>query len=237
MKKGQLYLIPNTLGSGNLSEVIPEIVQDIASKLRIFAVENVKNSRRYLRKIDSEFPINNTVFFELNKRTTQQDIMNVLLHLNDGNDIGLMSDAGCPGIADPGSKLIALAHQNNIRVVPLAGPSSIFMSIMASGFSGQTFTFHGYIPKDRKERVERIKRMEKDARNFGSSQVFIETPYRNNHVLEDLLKHLKPDTLLSISSEITCENEFIKSASVSDWKKIHVNFDKRPTVFIIGCLE
>jgi len=234
MANGTIYLIPSTLGGETTDDIIPVDVKYTLSGLRFFIVENIKSARRYLRKVDRSFPIDDTTFFELNKRTESDELYSFIRPVLDGENLGLISDAGCPGIADPGAAIVSLAHQNHIRVQPMVGPSSILLAIMASGFSGQSFSFHGYLPKERKERIRAIKNFEVDARKSGQTHVFMDTPFRNMNVLDDLLNELADPTLLCIASNITLPSESIRSMSVKDWRNNAYDLSKKPTIFAIG---
>ena len=232
--KGKLYLIPNKLGENTLNMVLPLGVMELVSELRFFAVENVKFARRLLRQISPDFPIDASTFIELNKRAKEEDLMRLLNYLLNGNDVGVVSDAGCPGIADPGSQLVSVAHQNNIMVVPFVGPSSVLMSIMASGFSGQSFTFHGYIAKERKTRIAMLKSMEQITNKTGATQIFIETPFRNSHLLEDIFGSLNDTTYLCLATNISTPQEKIKTMSIADWRRKSISIDKIPAIFLLG---
>lgn len=232
--KGKLYLIPTLLGSDNWEDVLPNEVIEITKRTRHFAVENIKTARRFLRKIDRDFPIDDSTFFILNKKTPQHELPAMLSPIKNGNNVGIISEAGCPGIADPGAVLVALAQQQSIWVMPLTGPSSILLSLMASGFNGQSFCFHGYVPKERKDRIQFIKKMERNVRKKQETQIFMDTPYRNNHLLEDILNECLEDTLLCIASEITMPQEKIQTLTVGEWHKKAYNLDKKPTMFLLG---
>jgi 16S rRNA (cytidine1402-2'-O)-methyltransferase len=232
--KGKLYLIPNTLGDNKIENVIPINVQNISVELRYFIVENIKIARQYLRKIDVNFPIDETTFFELNEHTKIDDIYKFLKPAINGFSIGLISDAGCPAIADPGEEIVALAHKNNIKVVPLTGPSSIFLALMGSGFSAQTFTFHGYLPKNRKERIKKIKEFEANTIRTNFTHIFMDTPYRNMNVFDDIINELSDATLLCIAANITLNDEIISTMKISEWKKNKIDINKKPTIFLIG---
>lgn len=231
---GKLYMIPTTLGGEQINDVIPESVQQLIKGLRHFVVEDIKSARRYLRRVDREFPIDDSVFFELNKRTELKDLSRFLKPAVEGNSIGVISEAGCPGIADPGAELVALAHEKGIRVAPLVGPSSILLALMGSGFSGQEFTFHGYLPKDRKERIKRLKDFEADTRRSGHTHIFMDTPFRNMNVLDDLLNELADTTLLSIASNITLPDESVWTMNVETWREKAYDLSKKPAMFLIG---
>lgn len=229
-----LYLIPNLLSDSPWQEVLPLPVSGIVSKLRFFIVEDVRNARRFLKKLDPAINIDELVFFELNKFTTDQQKTEYLKPLAEGSDVGLLSEAGCPGVADPGADMVRLAHQRNYRVIPLVGPSSILLALMASGLNGQQFAFHGYLPVKQPERISKIQQLEKQAWSLKQTQIFIETPYRNNPLIHDLLKSCQPSTLLCIAADLTSENEFIQTKTISSWKSQVPDLDKRPAIFLIG---
>ncbi len=233
-KLGTLFILPNTLGGESISDIIPNDVVEQAISLRHFVVENIKSARRVLRKMDREFPIDESMFIEMNKRSTEQDTMKSLQWLIAGNDIGIISDAGCACVADPGAEIVSLAHTQKIAVIPFVGPSSILLALMGSGFSGQNFSFHGYLPKDRKERIRTLKTYEFESRKKGYTQIFMDTPYRNMNVLEDLLNELADHTQLCIASNITLHNQRIRTMSVEDWRQNAYDLSKSPCVFLIG---
>ncbi|MDC0459648.1 SAM-dependent methyltransferase [Crocinitomicaceae bacterium] len=233
-KTGNLYIIPNTLGGESLEDIIPREVTLKASGIRHFIVENLKSSRRLLRKMDRQFPIDESMFIEMNKRSTEQDTMKGLHWLIEGHDVGVISDAGCACVADPGADIVSLAHSQKIAVIPLVGPSSILLSLMGSGFSGQNFSFHGYLPKDRKDRIKTLKIYEFESRKKGYTQIFMDTPYRNMNVLEDLLNELADHTQICIASNITLHNQRIRTMSVEDWRENAYDLSKSPCVFLIG---
>ena len=233
-KSGTLYILPNTLGGESISDIIPYEVIEKAISLRYFIVENIKSARRVLRKMDREFPIDDSMFIEMNKRSTEQDSMKCLQWLIAGNDVGMLSDAGCACVADPGAEIVSLAHSQKIAVIPFVGPSSILLSLMGSGFSGQKFSFHGYLPKDRKERIRTLKTFEFESRKRGYTQIFMDTPYRNMNVLEDLLNELADHTQLCIASNITLHNQRVRTMSVEEWRENAYDLSKSPCVFLIG---
>lgn len=228
---GTLFLIPNALGDTAPLEVIPMSVKKTIEDLRHFVFEKEKAGRAYVKRICPKVPQNTIAVFLLNKFTTSAELLDMLTPLKNGENMGLISDAGCPGIADPGADLIALAHQNKIRVTPLVGPSSILLAVMASGLNGQSFAFNGYLPIDKAERKKAIKKFEKKSKETQQTQVFIETPYRNNALLEDLYKSLHPETRLSIACDITLPTEFIKTQTAASWKNSKEDFLRRPAVF------
>ena len=214
---GILYLIPVTLGGEDFSKVIPEKVLNITRSLRVFIVEDIRSARRYLRLIDKTFPINDTIFFELNEHTGETDITQFIEPLTNGSDIGIMSEAGLPGIADPGARIVALAHQKNLTVTPLSGPSSIILALISSGLNGQNFTFNGYLPVKPLERNAKIREIEKRA-GGNNAQIFMETPYRAQKMLEALLEICNRETKLCIAKDITLPTESIRTKKKSDWK-------------------
>lgn len=233
-KLGTLYLIPITLGDDDVENVLPAPVIELARQLDTFVVETEKVARHFLSTIKTLKPVRELTLLSLNEHTDDKAVSALLAPLLAGKDVGLMSDAGCPGIADPGAKLAALAHQRHIQVVPLVGPSSILMSLMASGFNGQRFTFLGYIPADKAARITRLKALEKQSAQFQETQIFIETPYRNQHLFDDILAHCNPTTRLCVACNISLEDEFIRSQSISQWKKTPApDLHKKPTIFLL----
>ena len=236
MATGKLFLLPTTLGSETTPHVIPFGVAEIAKETRVFAVEDLKSARRFLRKLDREFPIDESTFFILKKNTPHEELNQFLKPVREGQNIAVISEAGCPGIADPGGNLVALAHQQNIHVCPLVGPSSILLTLIGSGFNGQEFAFHGYLPRERKERIRKLKEFESSARKTGMTHLFMDTPFRNMHILEDLLNDLMDETYLCIASNLTMPDERIKSMRIVDWRENAYDFGKIPAMFAIGKL-
>lgn len=235
MPKGTLYLYPMTLGSeGDINDVIPSNLFELVKEFRFFAVENVKTTRRYLRKIDRTFPIDDCTFFTLNKKTSALELPEILKPLKEGHNLAIISEAGCAGVADPGASLVSLAHKNKIEIRPLVGPSSILLGLMGSGFNGQTFAFHGYVPKERKKRIAAFKKFESVARQTGQTQIFMETPFRNNNLIEDLLNELLDETPLSIASDLTLPTQKIRTMQVAEWRKNAYDLNKKPAIFLIG---
>ncbi len=233
-KNGTLYLIPVTLGDTPINQVIPDFNREIINTIDVYIVENIKIARRFLKKSAIKKPIDELIFFEINKHANQFDFPNFLNPLFEGRNIGILSDAGCPGVADPGADIVALAHQKNINVIPLIGPSSILLALMASGFNGQSFCFNGYLPKELKERKKKLKELEKRAIKLQQTQLFIETPYRNNNMLSTILENCFPTTLLCVAVDITLKSERISTKTIAEWKKIKLNLHKRPCLFLIG---
>lgn len=231
--KGKLFLIPNLLGEGNPEDILPSAVLKIIRELRVFIVEDLRTARRFLSKAGTMHPIDSLTFFTLNEHTSPSEIVPYLDPAQTEN-IGILSDAGVPGVADPGADIVRLAHQKGIRVVPLVGPSSILMAVMASGLNGQSFAFNGYLPVKRPERISKIKHFEKRALVENQTQVFIEAPYRNMQLLEDLLATCLPSTMLGIGADISLETEFIKTQTMEQWRKKMPELHKRPAIFLIG---
>lgn len=230
---GKLYLIPTTLGENNPDEVLPFTVKRTVEFIDDYIVENEKTARKFIKSILPEKIQASLNLSTLNKHTAISDHAKMIQPCLEGKNIGLMSEAGCPGVADPGAVIVKLAHEKGIQVVPLVGPSSILLAIMASGMNGQSFTFNGYLPIDKSEKKIALKNLEKISQDKNQSQIFIETPYRNNKMLEDILQALNPSTYLCVATDITLPTEFIKTIRVSDWKKIKVDLHNRPTIFII----
>jgi 16S rRNA (cytidine1402-2'-O)-methyltransferase len=230
--RGRIYLIPITLGGDDFLKVIPEKVIIITRQLRFFIVEDIRSARRFLRLIDKTFPIDDTVFFELNEHTGESDITDYLEPAMKGSDIGLMSEAGLPGIADPGARIVALAHQKHIIVTPLSGPSSIILALISSGLNGQNFTFNGYLPVKPAERAARLRELEKKS-GEGCAQIFMETPYRNQKLLETIISTCHNETKLCIAADITLPTESIRTMKISEWKKDLPSINDRLVVFVM----
>lgn len=235
MVSGTLYLIPVTLGDDNAYEgVLPVGGVNIARSLETFVVENEKSARRFLSSIKTVKPVREIELLTLNEHTAEKDMPTLLAPLLAGKDVGIMSEAGCPGIADPGAKLVALAHRQGIRVKPLVGPSSILLALIASGLDGQRFSFLGYIPAEKSARIMKLKEIEKRSNSADETQIFIETPYRNQHLFEDIVANCQPHTKLCIATNLTLENERIQTKMVAEWKKSTMpELHKQPTVFLL----
>ena len=234
MTIGTLYLIPVTLGDDNINQVLPPKVVQIAQNLENFVVESEKSARYFLSAIKTAKPVRELTLNLLNEHTDDKTVPDLLKPLLAGQDVGLMSDAGCPGVADPGSKLVALAHQKGIRVMPLVGPSSILLSLMASGLNGQSFAFLGYLPVDKVQRTLKLKEIEKRAQTHHETQIFIETPYRNMHMLEAILSTCNANTRLCIASQVSLPDEMIATKTISQWKQsVLPDLHKKPTVFLL----
>ncbi len=232
-KPGKLYLIPTTLGDNEPLEVLPISVKTVIEKVSHYIVENEKSARRFIKKIAPRKSQPSLQLFVLDKFTDIFESQHYLEACNQGYDMGLMSEAGVPGIADPGALIVQMAHKRGVKVVPLAGPSSITMAMMSSGLNGQNFAFNGYLPIDKTERKKTIKQLEHLSFEKNQSQLFIETPYRNQKMFADLLQTLSAATQLCIAVDITLSTEFIKTQTVQDWKKGKVNLHKRPAIFIL----
>ncbi len=231
--QGKLYLIPCTLGDTAPLEVLPLLVKKAVEEIDYYIVEHEKNARAFIKSIVPKKSQPNLHFSLINKFTEETEIPSMLNPCLNGTDMGVISDAGCPGIADPGAAIVEQAHLKGIKVVPLVGPSSILMAMMASGFNGQNFAFNGYLPIDKQERKKEIKRLERLSEEQNQSQLFIETPYRNNQILESIIITLHPQTKLCVACDITLPTEYIKTHTAEEWKKIKVDLSKRPTIFII----
>jgi len=230
----KLFLIPNVLSEGDWQNVMPAQIHPILTNTKHFIVENIRTARRFMKQVNREINIDECTFYELNKRTRSSELPGFLKPIQQGFDVGVISEAGCPGVADPGAEVVKIAHQKGYKVVPIVGPSSILLALMASGLNGQNFAFVGYLPIKPNERVREITALEKQVRNRSQTQIFIETPYRNNQLIGDLLKTCSPTTLLCIAANITGENEFIATKTIQDWKNKVPDFHKQPVIYLIG---
>ncbi len=233
MKDAALYLIPTTLGDTPVNLVLPPYNLLITSDLRHFIVENVRTARRFLKQCNPEIDIDSLTFYELNEHTDRHRISAYLKPIRQGESVGIISEAGCPAIADPGADVVAIAQSERIKVVPLVGPSSLLMAMMASGFNGQSFAFHGYLPIESGERIKTLKKLENRVYSENQTQLFIETPYRNQKLAEDILQYCKPQTLLCIAMNISCKDEYIATRPVKAWKGNLPDMHKKPCVFLI----
>ena len=231
--KGKLYLIPSPLGDNQPSEVLPNMVFETIGRIRTYVVEEVRTARRFLSRAGLKGKIDTLEFHELNEHTSSEQIEGYLGLFERGEDIGLISEAGLPAVADPGAQLVALCHKRGIEVVPLVGPSSLMLALMASGLNGQSFAFCGYIPAKSDERKSRLKVLEKVSSQLNQTQIIIETPYRNDSLLSDILSVCNPSTRLCIAADITLPTAYIRTASVGDWKKNVPTIGKRPCVFLL----
>jgi 16S rRNA (cytidine1402-2'-O)-methyltransferase len=230
--KGSLFLLPTVLSDDTHLTVIPASVKDAIRSIRYFLCENVRTSRRYVSNLKVHDSIESLTFEVLNKDTEQKELARLLHPAQEGNDIGLMSEAGCPGVADPGALAVEYAHQKGIRVIPMVGPSSILLALMASGMNGQRFVFHGYLPIDSKESSDAITKLERESKEKNQTQIFIETPYRSKNLMTNLVKTLRSDTRLCVALNLTGSTEKIISRPVGQWKKNPVTIDKEPAVFL-----
>lgn len=230
---GKLYLIPSSLGNKAPLEVLPLSVRKKITEIDHYIAENEKTARRFIKSIVATKPQSSLNFETLNKFTHESEIPSFLEPCKEGINIGLLSEAGCPGIADPGAKVVEYAHRNGIKVIPLVGPSSILLTMMASGMNGQNFAFRGYLPIDKLERKQEIKKAERLSFEQEQAQIFIETPYRNDKLLDNFKQYLHPTTQLCIGCEVTTESEYICTRSIAQWKKIPLDLHKRPAIFII----
>ena len=231
---GILYLIPCTLGDAPAELVLPRHVIDVARKLKNFVVEQPRTARQFLSSLKLEHPIQSLHFSTLNEHTDQGELADMLAPLEAGEDLGIISEAGCPGVADPGADLVLLAHRKGIRVVPLVGPSSILLALMASGLNGQRFAFHGYLPVEEPERNKAIAVLEAESAKRKQTQMFIETPYRNEKLFSALLAQCRPQTLLCVATEISLPGEQIQTRSIAQWKsRPNPRLNKRPSMFLL----
>lgn len=228
---GTLYLIPSPLGEGDISRILPAGVRARIEEISVFIVEHPKTARHFLKLSGTKKPIQQIEMHVLDEHT--KDLEPLLEPLLRGKDAGLLSEAGCPAVADPGADLVALAHKKGIRVVPLVGPSSILLALMASGLGGQRFSFHGYLPVDRDEQAKKIRQMEKASKDLNETQIFIETPYRNTRLFQALLSNCRESTLLCLATDVTLATESIVTKSIAGWKKAAIDIEKKPTVFLI----
>ncbi|QEK52734.1 SAM-dependent methyltransferase [Pedobacter aquae] len=233
MTKGTLYLIPVVMAENAVAKSLTPFLVDTINTIDEYIVENEKTARRCLKEAGLKTPQSDLIIHDYGKHSRGGSLKPYFKGLEQGKNVGLMSEAGCPGIADPGAEIIAEAHKRNINVVPLVGPSSLLLALMASGFNGQSFAFQGYLPIDKMARAKKIKDLEGFAERFKQTQLFIETPFRNNPMLEEILRTCRPDTLLCIASNLTAEDEFVKTKSVGDWRKEAPDLHKKPTIFLL----
>lgn len=234
-KIGTLYLIPVTLGETEINQVLPSYNHDIIVNVKHFIVENIRSARRFLKKVEKTIDIDELTFYELNRHTDRKFIGEYLDAMKAGNDVGIISEAGCPAIADPGADVVAIAQSRGYKIVPLVGPSSIIMSVMGSGFNGQSFAFNGYLPVEVPQRIKALKKLENKVWNEDQTQLFIETPYRNAKMFETIVNNLKPQTKLCVAAGITCPEEYIKTRTIEQWKKNPLpDMGKIPAIFLLG---
>lgn len=228
-----LYLIPNLLDPNSSLDTLSPEVFSISNQLKLFFVENEKTARAFLKKLSLNTPIQELQLVRLDKDTSQSELTTYIELIKNGQNAGIISDAGCPCIADPGSALVRVAQENNITVKPLVGPSSILLGLMASGLNGQSFCFHGYIPVEKDLRIKKILELEKESKQKNQTQIFIETPYRNQYLFEDIINNCQSNTKLTLGIEITSTNQTIKTKTIHEWKKEKIDLDKKPCVFLI----
>lgn len=234
MTKGTLYLIPVPLGNAPLDLVLPSVVRDRARRLQHFVAENAKSARAFLKQLPSDTPLQQIEIHELSEHTPAGTLPELLAPLHTGIDVGLISEAGCPAVADPGANLVALAQREGIRVIPMTGPSSILLALMGSGLSGQNFAFHGYLPAKEDDRHKKLRELEKDSRQEKRTQIFIETPYRNRQMLETLVKACADSTRICVATDLTLDNESIMTRTPVEWRRQGLpEIDRRPTVFLL----
>lgn len=230
-----LYLIPVTLGETSIEQVLPSYNHEIIMGIRHFIVENIRSARRFLRQTDREFPIDDCTFFEMGKHADEKLFSQYLQPLREGKPVGVISEAGCPAVADPGADIVGIAQREGLRVVPLVGPNSMIMAVMSSGLGGQSFAFNGYLPVEPVDRAKRLKMLETKAWTEGQTQLFIETPYRNQKMFQSLLTSLRPQTRLCIAAGITTKDEYIRTLRISEWKNTKLpDLSKVPAIFLIN---
>ena len=235
MGKGKIYMLPTPIGDTPVWDVLPQYNRTVIDRLEYFIVENTRSARRFLSRAGIQQPIDSLRFAELNEHSTPEAVAELLTPVLAGTDAGVISEAGLPGVADPGADLAALAHLHGVEVVPVVGPSSILLALMASGQNGQSFAFNGYLPVKPPERAKALRMYEKRALGEGQSQLFIEAPYRNAKLLEEMLAVLSPHTRLTVAADITASSEFILTLPVAVWhSRPRPDLNKRPAIFIIG---
>ncbi|GGC57009.1 S-adenosylmethionine-dependent methyltransferase [Pedobacter quisquiliarum] len=233
MQRGVLFLIPVPLAENAATKTFTAYNIEVINSINTYIVENEKTARKFLKEAGIKIPQSELVIHDYGKHKRGNSLVPFFKELMTGKDVGLMSEAGCPGVADPGAEVVAEAHKRGIKVVPLSGPNSILLALMASGFNGQSFTFHGYIPIDKVERGKRIKELEQLAEKNRQTQIFIETPFRNNHLFDDILKNTAAQTLLCVACNLTAEDEFVKTQTIGQWKQEKIDLHKKPTIFLI----
>lgn len=231
--KGKLYLIPSILAENTSDKVISPQIKEIVKNTQFYLVEDLRTARRYISSLKVGLTIENLQMEILNKKTRPGELPLLMKPLLEGMDMGIISEAGCPGIADPGAIAVSYAHEKGIQVVPISGPSSMFLALMGSGFNGQSFSFHGYLPIDKKEKVAAIKRLEAESSQHRRTQIFMETPFRNNQLLEDLKNTLHPETRLCVAKNLTASDEQILTKKISEWRRTNLDLHKTPTVFVL----
>ncbi|HKL92857.1 MAG: SAM-dependent methyltransferase [Bacteroidales bacterium] len=230
---GKIYLFPVPIAETPIEHVLPAYNRDCLAGIRHFIVEDIRTARRFLKKVDPQFEVDACSFYLLNKHTAATELNQYLTRIKEGFDMGILSESGCPAIADPGADIVRMAQEMDVEVIPLVGPSSILLALMASGFNGQRFCFEGYLPVDKDQRAKSLKQLEQRSYQEDMSLLFIETPYRNQKMLEDLLLHLRPQTRVGFAYDVTGPDAWIKSKSVAEWKKHRPTLDKKPCIFML----
>ncbi|MDJ1500870.1 SAM-dependent methyltransferase [Xanthocytophaga agilis] len=233
MNKGKLYLIPTVLAPDTSTRVLSPQIKEVITQLDYFFAEELRTARRFISELQTGRRIESMIFYELNKNTPEPETTQQLKIVLEGKDAGILSEAGCPGVADPGNVAVRWAHQQGVQVVPLIGPSSILLALMASGMNGQSFVFHGYLPIDQVQRVKSLKNIEKEAIQKRQTQIFMETPYRNNSLLKDILQNCQPQTLLCIATQVTAPDEMIVTKTIKQWNAGKPDLHKKPTIFLL----
>lgn len=233
-ESGTLYLIPTALGNIDPHPTLTPQVQSAVEHCRFFVVEKPKSAVRFLGRLGGSFPIEECTFVATDRLTERETLAELIEELSRGRDVGVMSEAGCPGVADPGSLIVRAAHLRGIRVVPLVGPASIILALMASGFNGQSFAFHGYLPTERGGRLRALQRLEQRSRSTGETQIFIEAPHRNDHLFTDIIATCRPESLLCVALDLTLPGEYIKADSMAGWAKTPITLGKRPAIFLLS---
>lgn len=231
--KGTIFLIPSFLSDSNGLDIMAPQILDVVKNTDYYLAENLRSARRFISKLGTGRVIESLHFFILDKNSKEADMMHSFSEIPVGSNIGVISEAGCPGVADPGALAVSLGHKNGYRIKPLPGPSSILLALMGSGFSGQQFSFKGYLPINRAERVKQLKELEKACRK-GETQIFMETPFRNNHLLEDILKEMNSETELCLVVDVTGADELVKTQKIKDWKRSPIDLYKKPSIFLFG---
>ena len=233
MENGVLYLIPVPLAENAAHKSFTPFLVDTINSITTYIVENGKTARKFLKEAGLKTPQSELIVHDYGKHKKGEPLAEYFKELKDGINVGLMSEAGCPGVADPGADIVAEAHRRNIKVVPLVGPNSMLQALMASGLTGQSFAFTGYLPIDKGDRVKRIKDLEEISQKYRQTQLFMETPFRNNHLFDDIVRSCQPNTLLCVACNINAEDEFIKTLSINQWQKQKVDLHKKPTIFLL----
>lgn len=233
MNAVNLYLIPTLLGNDDFDRSIPRWNLEIINSLDVYIVENEKSARKFIKTVLPEKKQSELELYVLDKNTTDQELAELSKLFSGNKNIGILSEAGLPAVADPGARLVRLAHKKNVQVIPLVGPSSILLALMASGMNGQQFKFHGYLPIDKLERKKAIQKLESESKIQNTTQIFMETPYRNNQLLEDLVKFCTPSTLICVACNLTMENEFVSTKTVKEWEQKKTDFHKKPAIFLL----